>query len=473
MAGVVVEMSADDAKLHRAIAKLERQQLQFQRKLKATGTTGRKAGADIGRSMDKAGKDAFGPQALTRIKNYATAIVGVGAGIALVTKAFGEMSRVREAAAARNRAAEIGLGALTQLSGGDPKRLAELIGQAKGIFSGGGAATKGEAGSILFSLVSAGAGGPDARKLFADLYGIEQDPAGLARGAATLRTSIGVQETGSIRQIVSKAFAASEFSPAQAAPLLEAAARGGVSAKKLGIRDEALLAATAIAATATGSAELGGTQVESLLMSLVKRGGFAGLSLRESIGKISDLGLSDPELIKFLGRKEAASAFSTLRGNLPTFDKAIKAIDQAQASDLAGSLITARNLQPELAATLRERQARAGRELGEDPLGVKLQLARAEIDQFKERRRTEGADELITNLRAWAAQLLITLQQFGAVGPQVRPAGFGEQPEEFRAIEEAAASDSLVRLKEAADQAANALERVGGGPALMPAGVDQ
>ena len=68
---------------------------------------------------------------------------------------------------------------------------------------------------------------------------------------------------------------------------------------------------------------------------------------------------------------------------------------------------------------------------------------------------------------------MITLQQFGAVGPQVRPAGFGEQPEEFRAIEEAAASDSLVRLKEAADQAASAMERIGGGPALLPAGVDQ
>jgi hypothetical protein len=299
-----------------------------------------------GSATRKVGNEAKGTQGALRAmgSSGAAALGNMLSGMAAFTAATAVARRgVQELVAEQKRASEAsrqserGISALAQLAGGDKKRLRQLIGASEKTFSEGGARSLDEAARLTFSLESAGALGQ--RQLFSQLSGIVDDPAVLARAATTLQTSVGRQETGGIRAIASKAFAASKFSPASAEQLLEASARGGSAAGMLGMSDEDLLAATAIMAEATGSAERGGTQVASLLRSMLKQGGFKGRSLRQAIGQIDQMGLGDQELIKYLGREEAFSAFSILRnqvGDLGTISGKISAAEQA---DLAGQIV--------------------------------------------------------------------------------------------------------------------------------------
>jgi hypothetical protein len=108
-------------------------------------------------------------------------------------------------------------------------------------------------------LESAGAG--QYQELFTQLRaaGIVEQPDIMARAAKTTITAMGEAETGTFRDLVSKAFGASKFSPALAEQLLEAASKSSVSAKGIGLSDEEILAATAVVSSAKGRAETGGT----------------------------------------------------------------------------------------------------------------------------------------------------------------------------------------------------------------------
>ena len=72
--------------------------------------------------------------------------------------------------------------------------------------------------------------------------------------------------------VVSKAFAASGQSPAEAPRLLEAAARSGAPARLLGVSDEEVLAGTARLAAAAGSAEAAGDYRFGLYFNCLARG---------------------------------------------------------------------------------------------------------------------------------------------------------------------------------------------------------
>ncbi|WP_296458648.1 hypothetical protein [Rubinisphaera sp.] len=166
----------------------------------------------------------------------------------------------------------------------------------------------------------------------------------------TLQASVGRAEAGSYNDIASKAFAASSFSPATAEALLESAAKGGGSISRLRMTDEELLAATAIAAKSSGSAEQGGTQINSLLASLEQAGGFEGKSLKSALESIQAMNMNGEELFKYFGRKESVAGFDTLLKNMDLFEEAISKINEAQRTNLAGQKIGLNSLIPEIAA---------------------------------------------------------------------------------------------------------------------------
>lgn len=477
-------MTGDEAKLLRSLAALEKKTESLERKLAKVGRTGREAGEKTGRSMKRGMEDGFGASSRRQITGYVKGLVGVSVAIGGITRAFREMNRASEEAAQKSRAAEMGLAELTQLSGGDPKKLQSLIRQAKSFFRVGGAENLDQAARILFSLESAGI--PQAQhKLFDELFGISRTPDVLARAATTLQTALGRDETGDIRGIVSKGFAASAFAPARTGPLLEAASRGAVSAKALGISDEELLAATTLLAKATGTAELGGTQVSSLLDALSKKGGFVGLGLQESIKRIESMNLTQGELFKFLGRKEAVKGFGVLRDQRGQFRDILEAITAAPEIDLIGQLIAARNLQPEIMAPLRARQAAAAKELAREDLGIRRLVERAEIDKDIAMREERGDDRLLITLHELNSNLQLWMRGVGLLGEGTRPVGFeGMAQGEESEIVSAAREDRLIRTTQSLDELDKAVKGVtnsmnrlgdqaGGGPALKAPGVDK
>jgi len=384
-AKVVVEMDADEAKLFRKMALIERKQKKL-----ASGLSG----------VAKQSNKAFGSKAVSDLKNYAAGFVGVGAAVGVVTAGLRDMRRLQDEAAQRAIQSEGGLANLIQLADNKPQ-LGSLVSKSKDLFRNGVGTTLGEASGVVFSLESAGllrdAG------LFKELAGrkIVNDAGSFAKSVATLITSIGAEEAGSVRDVVSKAFAASKASPSSVESLLQSAARAGVSARLLGVSDEELLAATALAAKATGSAEQGGTQINALLQSLLKQKGapFKGKSLRESISQIQKRKLSDPELIKFFGRQEAATAFGVLSSNSSEFDKGVASISRAQDQDLIGKKLGLSESVPEINAARQSRIADARNKLSKQNLGSFTNLADAVGVETESALRNSGTSESFLFLR--------------------------------------------------------------------------
>ena len=200
-------------------------------------------------------------------------------------------------------------------------------------FAGGGADTQQEAAQTVFSLKSAGA--MDQLELFRQLRatGVVGNPAQMASAARTLTQTLGRKETGSFRDIVGKAFAASEFSTSTAEQLLEHTALSGGSARALGIGDEELLGASAVLSSATGSASRGGTQLAALLRESMKDEGLKGAGSLGAI--INQLRSRDPST-GGLSSAEAIAAFQTLDLQRATVGDAVRKIRQAEQTDLAG-----------------------------------------------------------------------------------------------------------------------------------------
>ncbi len=428
------------------------------------GKTATRRLTDEYRNAGREGKKAFGSGALTNLKGIIAGYIGISAAIRAGTALLRERQRVARDAADKQKFAELGLSSLAQLSGGDEGKFKSLTGAARDLFKKGGARNLDEAARVIFSLESAGE--LDQKDLFADLFGIVADTAGFTKAAKTLKQAVGEKETGSVRDITSKAFAASSFSPATAPALLEAAAKAGGLAKLLGIRDESLLAATAITATASGEATLGGTQVSSLLTALVKKGGFKGLSLEESIRKVDAKGLSDTELVEFLGRKEALRAFTVLRDSLPELRKIIQAQDKAVETDLVGRIVGVRDRDESVDAARQARIAAAGEEESRQSLGIATNRVDAFIDREAKAARESGSGEASIAFQRGLIgfQRFVTGDEFqaaytGAGDFSHRQDFFRQQERELDAQVRGVPLDQGVDLKTALDRNSAAVER--------------
>lgn len=384
------ELTADEANAVKAVLKV------------ADGL--RKAG-DEGEKAGHKSRSAFA-SATQGLQSYVMGMVGLGAALATVKTMLSDINRINKEAANKVKFSEMGMAQLAQLSGGDPKRQRTLMDTARNLYAGGGAKDLNEAARTVFSLESAGALG--SAELFTRLYGIVGQPDVFARAGTTLLTSMGKQETGDIRAIASKAFAASKYSPASAEALLEAGSRSGAQARTLGISDEEVLAATAILATASGSAEQGGTQLNALLRSLNKKGGFAGKGLTGAIEALQAKRMNPQQMIKYLGRGEAFTALSALSMNMPQIGEIVEAQTQAQESDLVGRIMKARDVQPELAAAMGQRRSEAQLELARTDRGVLRLKIDTALNQWERDRELAGGNKLVT----WVGRYLARQHQF-------------------------------------------------------------
>lgn len=98
-----VEMTGDEAKLVRALARAETRAAKFEAKLKQVGKAGRKAGDDTGKAMKRATEQGFGRSQLTKIGKYAIGLGSVATALGLVTRGLSFMQQESAAALASLR----------------------------------------------------------------------------------------------------------------------------------------------------------------------------------------------------------------------------------------------------------------------------------------------------------------------------------------------------------------------------------
>ncbi len=367
---------------------------------------------------------AFGDKAIQQIMGMAQSLgMAVGA-VSLLKKGFDEVAEAKNRAAQAARESEVGMATLAQLTN-DPKQYAKYVQKAKAIAGRGGAVNEdSEAARLVFLLASMGSF-QDA-DFFASLRasGIVEKPDVIAGAADTLLKAMGKKETGTLRQIVSKGFAASEFTKAKVPELLAASARAGLSGSIIGLSDEEVLAATAIISGPTGDAEAAGTRMGGLASALAKIGAggigegegglvdphqsmklrkrirertggkdlqLKGKSLIEQVRSIEALGLDPAEIITLLGNKRALEGFVALKLNQEEYGRALKRVSEGNFADLATTRAELPKGIPSVNAARLARTEEAGltEAAGEAGLGEEKLLREAISANFK-RRMVQG-----------------------------------------------------------------------------------
>lgn len=331
--------------------------------------------------MGKTGTSVFSSMG-TGLASVVGGYASLGGAITAVIGLLRQQQEEARKAAQAGRQSEFSLASLAQLAD-EQDSFGSLSERAKQLFARGGADDLSQAGQVVFSIKSAGQ--LQDLDVFEQLAssGVVRDVGSLSQSAAALVKSLGAEETGSVRELISKAFAASAASPATVPELLSAAARSGTSAAALGISDEEILSATAITATATGSAEQGGTQVAALLKALEKQGGFEGKTLQESLVEIQAKNLAAKELFEFFGRSEGVTAFRLLTENADDLATNLKNITAAQSQDLAKQRAELAGSDPALAASRAAREAEAELELAQRRRGTATNRADAVVAQLQ------------------------------------------------------------------------------------------
>ena len=428
-ASVVVEMTGREARLWQAQQRIIEQQLKIEQKYRQVGTEATLAGNKAQTAGQKSSQ-AFGAGAVSQLQSYASMFAGVAGAIGLVTKAFAEMAQAREQAAQASEASYLGLGSLAQLAK-TPEEMREYLAASREAYSKGAGRNQFEAGELVFSLISAGA--YEARDLFTELRasGTVADPATLITAAKTMRASMGEQETGDWRAIVSKGFGASAHSPARVEALLQAASRSGTSASAMGMSDEEVMAATALLATAKGTAETGGTYLAQMFRTLKQKGRFKGKTLEDTILEVKaeqmtpeekaeffelspvlareskrwfkenkgqglspqeqELawakemkleGTTEEERKQWFGRAQGQEAFDIVAANLGEYKKILADVEAAQREDRVKDHLRAAAADPSLRAQRIRNQSKASEELSREELGIMKNLCYTVMDQY-------------------------------------------------------------------------------------------
>lgn len=318
------------------------------------------------RETQRAGRDAFGGQAVSQLKGFVAGWVSVTAAISAARAAFQEYRQLQDESAQRDRASRRGLASLAQLAE-SPEQFAVLTSAAREMFRQGGAASLDEAGRTIFTLKSAGLF--DERQIFTEMMSaaLIDTPDAFAAAVAQLTNAMGSSETGTARDVINKAIGASGGALANVPQLLAGAARAGTGASVLGISDEEVLAAVTALSGSTGSAEIAGTQLAALLKSLDQIGGFEGKGLIGSVESIAAKELSGEDLYKLLGRAEAVNAFRLLSGgdSRALYTTALGDIDRALTTDTVASRLRLAGTDEALAAARSADLGQAARELAE------------------------------------------------------------------------------------------------------------
>lgn len=318
-----------------------------------------------------ANRKSFGSQALADMKSMVASYTGIAGAVGMITKALGDMQAARKEAAQTAMLNETGISGLFTLAGTGPEAQ-QLVGRAQELFKAGGGLTEGEAANLAFQLNSAGITDKPTQMMFAKSKGIIADPIEMAKRSNQLRKAFGASEAGSIRDVVNKGVAAANLSPVGPEELLTGAAKAGVGAEALGFRDEAILAATGVAAEPLGGASEAGTAIRALQKAFLRQGGFKGKGLVGAINKLKARGLNDQELVKFLGSDEAFAAFGILARpeSQAAMRKSIQAQDAAVANDQIGQQMGFRADVPQVGAANLRRRAQATLDVSQNDIGT-------------------------------------------------------------------------------------------------------
>jgi len=253
-----------------------------------------------------------------QVAQYAAGFLAVGTAISKARELFGKLEEERQAAGERNKSTEQWYAQFAQLTGGDAAKQQELIQQSQQFFAKGGAPSQEEAARSVFLMQSANVNTAENRDLMASLYPILQGNAGeLSKSLAAVMQALGTKETGNMRQLLSKAVAASETNPQDVPSILMAATQTAAGAQALKWGDEDILSAIGVMAQPAGGANEAATMVTALSKALTRKDMLENKTAPEIIKEMLAWGMTSEQYGEVLGPDTSAALMQTL-ASLPS-----------------------------------------------------------------------------------------------------------------------------------------------------------
>lgn len=395
-----------------------------------------------GDALSKTG--GMGQKAMDSIGGAAMGLLGtftsITAAIGIATKAMTDMQAKAAEAGQQQQASRMGLGQLAQVAGSEAEMQA-LMGRAEGVYLQGGAGSMDEAARMVFAAKAMGA--EDQLGLIGELKatGMVQDPTQLIGAIDTITDQMGAADTGDLRTMIAKGLGAQKTSETSLEELMTATGAAGMQARGLGIKDEEVMAAVAVAANVSKSAEKGGKKVGQFFESLTKlqetdSGGmfpqfdFKGKSLEAIMTELKTAAPDDAAMRELLG--EGYAGYAALAVQPGKYDAAMNAIEAAPVKDFADTDELDRRLQlylasPELRAARRAQQAKATEELSRKRLGIMANEADYQQKQVEAGMRAEGTNEwgiwAVQQQQGWERWAFGDEAYLGPQAPQVARPG--------------------------------------------------
>lgn len=476
---VTLEIGANDKGLVNAMRRSERQVAALEAKLKSAGRAGKRAGAKTTDSWMKT----------------AAQFLTVGAGINAVINSIRKAEQVANEAATRIRGVAGSLKDLIQLSADPADFIARqnVNRQLRTQFGFG----EQEARDFSFQITSAGLPLSEVSEA-GRLRKTENDPQALAVAAVKLRNLFGEQVFGgSLTSIVSTLGLAGTKSQKTAGGIAELALGPLALGAQLGMDPESVLAGTAFATRAAETSEIGRTQFQAFLGTLLKSH-TRGLADFRKLGYEGSLdvffGLSEEDQAEILGgRKEGIIGAGIVRAGREEIRGQAAAL-RTEGARRGGEAFFARkerlaDTDPRLLATLELERAEQRKEIATEASGVE----KLQFDAIREEIRTVMEERDIGYLHR--AQIEANLAGFRAApgfmaGVSALTPAFGETAAEFAAqqlsgqvpgfTETGDYEKLLARFLAVVEQSSRALERmnraadrVGGGAALAAPNADE
>jgi hypothetical protein len=306
-------------------------------------------------------------------------LAGVVGGI---FKTFRDAMALSEEMAAKQRESMPGIGPLAQLAMGDKNRMRELIKSTRESYAQGAGLTLGEAGKMQFEIASANF--EKYRREIAELKATSAvpDPIGLVVGAAALETNIG-PKAGGFPRITSMLMGAAGKSPGEIPNIALASAEAAGTGVFLGLSPQEIMAASAVAAKASGSPEDGGMLMKNLFEGIegagLQKGGLTKrATLTEYMEDIAALEATGKRDYEILGNDlRTYMGYRKLKAGLDIYKQTLGEIDSAVETDMFHSTAEMWKVSPEMIGARAERQSQAGKELAFDREGTFANLAKA------------------------------------------------------------------------------------------------
>lgn len=395
----------------------ERKVDQMQRKIDTLTARLKKTG-DESKRTKQAQEDAFGGRALSNLQAYVTGLLSLHAASSAIRNTLGEIDRDQQQAAAQQRSRFASLGKLQQVSTGAAD-FQWMLARTADTFAVTGNWAK--AANLTFMLRSGGmlgnaqAGETGTRALFAQLMGsgFIESPDAMAEAAAKWMSAMGTAETGTIQQILSKGVAASGIAVGTIEQLMSSSARAGAMAAQVGISDEELITAAAVASKTLGADEAG-IYVRSLLSDLSKAG-YTGKPLMQLLDQVQAEGKTS-----IFGDVRSKTAYGLLTGaeSRSLYAQTLGDVQAANRRDLTSERSRLVELDPALrgARALTEEESRL--ELAKERRATRRNLEERYQALLQRKAIESGKSDIATRIFENIGQFLTT-QDFYLRGAEV------------------------------------------------------